>query len=174
MTWRDFLFDASTNLAIARPLTPDAMARIPGGFRAWAASPAAESFRFARRADDTGWRRIAAADLTAAVESSIVRVDAGLGLEGLLAVARDTPYTHFGAVLLLSTDSLAVSFSHRFADGVAPLTALEAILSGRPQVEPRMTAVPILRGLAQTGQLNLAGLRHGRAALRATNALLAT
>jgi hypothetical protein len=173
MTWRDFLFDASTNLAIARPLTADAMARIPHGFRAWAGSRAAEPFRFARRPDGSGWRPVHDAELAAAIESSIVRVDDGLGLEGMLAVARDTAYLHFGVVLLLSSDSLAVSFSHRFADGVATLTALETILSGRPQAEPRMSGTPILRGLAHTGQLNLAGLRHGRDALRATNSLLA-
>lgn len=88
-------------------------------------------------------------------------------------LARSAHYTDLGVILLVSEDAVAVSFSHRFGDGGPALAALRMILAGRIVSPPRVTRSPVLRSLVATRQLNLAGLRAGRAYLRDYNPVLA-
>ena len=160
MARRDASFSNATNLAVVGPLTAEALERLPGRFREWAASPGGA--RYAFRRSGTAWVPVRARERAGRVESAVVRTGEVLDVAGIEALARRLEYADFGAILILTPTFAAVSFSHYFGDGPAALGPLRAVLSGVPSPEPRMARFPLLRALLTTGQWRPSALRAGR------------
>lgn len=183
MRWRDRLWQTATNLVVAGPVAPGALADLPARFERWVLSPASRPYRF-RRAADGRWMRVPGdpGTLGAAAAASVIRLPPGLDVAGLDAAARARSYDHFGVQLLVSGPLVGVSVSHAFSDGVAALVAVQGVLGGGGGVaapaaddapRARMSAFPTLRGLARSGQLTPSALSAGRALLHVEHPVLA-
>lgn len=172
MARRDLPFADSTNLAIVGPLTPDALAELPGRFAAWAASPAGARYRFRRVG--TRWIPVRRGELAARIERSVVRLADDLDGAQLESAVRDLEYTELAAMLILTPSSAAINLSHYFGDGPLALVAIRSILSGEIPDELPMTRLPLLRALLATGRWRPAALREGRDLLRGMHEHFAT